>query len=301
MKGSYECLPGAGVVPLGVTRFTGRFFIAAMMRRARGNDRPLPAFRRHADAIAAHLALQPGLRQPPVAHHRLGRHLQDRGRFLDAQPAEEPQLDDAALALVELRQRLQRVVERDEVLTGSVGDDERLVEASPSPPRRRASDSAARARGPRGCGASGAPPPRGSARGSASPLPAVDEPEVRLVDERRRLEAVARALARHAAARDPVQLPVDERNQSLEGTLVALPPLEQQPGDVRGMVGNAPIVVPFLPRSRFRHSLTLYRQGPPTQLARHQDVESRQERRRCGGRLRRFMPVGRSSPRSTGT
>ena len=74
---------------------------------------------------------------------------------------------------------------------------------------------------------------------------------IRLVDERRRLEAVPRALAGHAAPRDLVQLAMDERNQALEGTLVALPPLEQQPGDVRGMVSNAPILA-ALARARSR-------------------------------------------------
>ena len=73
----------------------------------------------------------------------------------------------------------------------------------------------------------------------------VDEPDIRLVDERRRLEAVPRALARHAAPRDLVQLPVDERNQSLEGGLVAFAPLQQQVGNRRGMVGNAPILAAF--------------------------------------------------------
>ena len=67
-----------------------------------------------------------------------------------------------------------------------------------------------------------------------------DQPEIRLVDEHRRLEAVTRALARHAAPRDPVELLVDERNQPLEGTLVAPPPFEKEPGDPRGVHRNAP-------------------------------------------------------------
>src|SRR4029079_13142730 len=46
-----------------------------------------------------------------------------------------------------------------------------------------------------------------------------DQPQIRFVDEHCLLEAVTRALSRHAASRDPVQFPVDERNQSLEGTL----------------------------------------------------------------------------------
>ena len=41
------------------------------------------------------------------------------GRLLDAQPAEEAHLDDPALPLVDLRQRLQRIVERDQIVPGS--------------------------------------------------------------------------------------------------------------------------------------------------------------------------------------
>ena len=50
---------------------------------------------------------------------------------------------------------------------------------------------------------------------------------------RRCLQAVPHALTRHAALRDPVELLIDERNQPLEGSLVALAPLLQQSGDFR--------------------------------------------------------------------
>ena len=70
----------------------------------------------------------------------------------------------------------------------------------------------------------------------------VDQPQVRLVDQRRRLEAVARTLAGHAAAGDPVQLAVDERNQPLEGVLVALSPFQQQSGDLGGWLGDVVIL-----------------------------------------------------------
>ena len=85
----------------------------------------------------------------------------------------------------------------------------------------------------------------------------VDQPQIRLVDERRRLKAVPGTLSCHAASRDLVELPVDERNQSVEGGLVALPPFQKQPGDLRGVVRNAAILSPFAwftvsrPRSRF--------------------------------------------------
>ena len=81
---------------------------------------------------------------------------------------------------------------------------------------------------------------RKCARSCHSTSFAFDQPEIRLVDERRCLEAVTRALSRHAAPRDPVEFPVDERNQSLEGTLVAPPPFEKEPGDFRGVRRNSP-------------------------------------------------------------
>jgi hypothetical protein len=51
---------------------------------------------------------------------------------------------------------------------------------------------------------------------------------------------VAGALSRQAASRNPVQFPVDERNQSLEGTLVAPPPFQKEPGNSRGVRRNSP-------------------------------------------------------------
>jgi hypothetical protein len=72
------------------------------------------------------------------------------------------------------------------------------------------------------------------------------QPQIRLVDERRSLEAVPHALAGHAAACDPLELPMDERNQSLEGFLLALSPFEKQPGDLRRMVADAPMLDRFV-------------------------------------------------------
>jgi len=70
----------------------------------------------------------------------------------------------------------------------------------------------------------------------------VDEADISLVDERRRLEAVPCAFSCHAAPGDPVELLMDERYQSLEGALVAPSPFEQQSGDLRGVFRNATIL-----------------------------------------------------------
>jgi hypothetical protein len=55
---------------------------------------------------------------------------------------------------------------------------------------------------------------------------AVDQANKGLVDERRSLKTVPDTLSSHAAASDPVELLVDERNQAVEGTLVALTPFQ---------------------------------------------------------------------------
>ena len=67
-----------------------------------------------------------------------------------------------------------------------------------------------------------------------------DQAQVGLVDQRGRLQAVPGALASHAAARDAMQLLVDERHQLLEGGFVAATPREQQAGDAAGIVWNTP-------------------------------------------------------------
>ena len=53
------------------------------------------------------LSRQPGFREFPVSHDRVWRHVQRFCGLLDAQTAEEPQLDDLALSLVVLRERLE--------------------------------------------------------------------------------------------------------------------------------------------------------------------------------------------------
>jgi hypothetical protein len=50
----------------------------------------------------------------------------------------------------------------------------------------------------------------------------------------------------YAASRDPVKLLVNERDQSLEGLLVASSPLEEQAGDFRRLFRNCAILCPYL-------------------------------------------------------
>ena len=60
----------------------------------------------------------------------------------------------------------------------------------------------------------------------------VDEAQVRLVHERRRVERVARPLAAHVAASQAPELGVEQRNEAIERAAVTVAPVEEQAGDV---------------------------------------------------------------------
>ena len=56
---------------------------------------------------------------------------------------------------------------------------------------------------------------------------------------------MSRAFVRHEAPRNPVELLMNERNQSLEGVGVALAPFEKQSGDVRLTLRDTAILGSF--------------------------------------------------------
>ena len=58
----------------------------------------------------------------------------------------------------------------------------------------------------------------------------VDEPQVELIDQRSRLQRVVLPLAGHRPAREPAELGVDDRNEALKRTVVALCPRQQESG-----------------------------------------------------------------------
>ena len=66
----------------------------------------------------------------------------------------------------------------------------------------------------------------------------VDEFQVRLVHERRRLQRVIPPFPAHVGARAPPQISIDERQKLLECSLVAAGPRVQQLGDVFRQVGG---------------------------------------------------------------
>ena len=84
-----------------------------------------------------------------------------------------------------------------------------------------------------------------------------DKPDVGFIDENGRLEGVTSALASHTALRDLMKFPLDERNQLLEGVLVAFPPLQKQPGDRRRRIRNLDILNLEFTRRRSSRELFL--------------------------------------------
>src|SRR5688572_29986091 len=62
--------------------------------------------------------------------------------------------------------------------------------------------------------------------------PLIDELDERLVDERRWLQGVVRALLSQVAGRQLPQLPIDLRNQAVERLLLAIAPLLKQAGNL---------------------------------------------------------------------
>jgi hypothetical protein len=70
----------------------------------------------------------------------------------------------------------------------------------------------------------------------------VDEAEIRLIHECSCLKGVIRALVSDVPLRDAMELCLYKGNQPRQSIFVALAPLEQQSGDVAGMVRNAVIL-----------------------------------------------------------
>src|SRR5262245_62394777 len=69
---------------------------------------------------SAQFAVEPGFRRIPFTVDGATRNLERLGGLFHAQPSEEPQLDDLALARVEPLEGAERVVERDQI-TSALG------------------------------------------------------------------------------------------------------------------------------------------------------------------------------------
>ena len=74
----------------------------------------------------------------------------------------------------------------------------------------------------------------GEEMGAVLPVHAlvIDQPQVRFVDQRRRLQAVAGTLAPHVPVRQTTELVVDDRHQEGERTLIPVAPRSEKRADV---------------------------------------------------------------------
>jgi hypothetical protein len=92
--------------------------------------------------------------------------------------------------------------------------------------------------------------------------PPVDQADIGFVHQRGRLKAVLCTLTGHATPGDAVELVIDERDQPLQGALIASTPLDQQAGDFRLVLMNSGI----LSGPRTLHDVTDDRQALDTAI-----------------------------------
>lgn len=181
--------------------------------------------------MARQRVVQPRTGESPLPFDRSGRNVQQLADFVRREAAEEFQLDDAALARIESRQTLERVVKRDHIDIGPGenvhGDAERdaLLEAAAlgGDPIARVIDEDAPHHHCRESDELRAVPPVHALL--------VDEPEVRLVHQCSWLKRVVGALPVHVAGSKASQLIIDERQHLLTRSLAASAYVEQQLSD----------------------------------------------------------------------
>jgi hypothetical protein len=180
-----------------------------------------------------HALIQPRSGNPPLALHRPGGDAQDVGGLLDGETAEESELDDASLLRVESLQVGESPVKRDGVDVDRLGGRETFDERDPS--------LGASALGPHSAPRVVDENPSHQLRGDGEevrpvlPLHAalIDELQIRLVHQRRRLERMVGSLARKVPFGQRLQLPVDHRHHLVEGFRAAVAALLEKLREVR--------------------------------------------------------------------
>jgi len=171
--------------------------------------------------------MQPGPGDGPIALGRGGRHLQGLRRFGDRQTGEELDFDETTEAWIDRIEVGQCLVQRKHVDRGLLGQwcvvgeshDFHVAAAFSGVPSARLIDQ-------------DLPHQTRGEREKVRPVAQLDaieinQPQVRLVNERRRLEHVPSRLRSETCVRDPAQFVIDERNEALQRVAVALLPGEQ--------------------------------------------------------------------------
>lgn len=167
---------------------------------------------------------QPRSSHLPVAFDSGEREVEDVARFLQRQSAKEPQLCDAALACVERGEPLERGIEVEDIDVNRLRHGDRVIE-------RDLRQQARSLRGP--VRASVIDQDAAHHRGrhtkelcTVAPRDPslVDEAEIGLVNECRRLQGVAGSLAAEVGGRAAAQLVVDERHEPVARADIARAP-----------------------------------------------------------------------------
>jgi hypothetical protein len=151
------------------------------------------------------------------------------GRLLQSKPAEVTQFYDTTLSRVEFRQVVQQVVQRNRLEIGVPAEQCGRIELHPSPtagPFGHLSPSRVINEDP-------AHHLRGQREKLCPVLPRylslVDKPKIRFVNERGRLQQVARPLASEAGASPPAQIPIHQRDEAIAcGLIPSAPGLKQR-------------------------------------------------------------------------
>lgn len=193
---------------------------------------------------APNLPPEPHSRELPIAQDGIARHAESFGGLFNGQSAKVPHFDDVTLARIDRLQRREGIVKGHQVVL-------RLSRCGLTFDERDAADAAAALLilpAPRGVHEHAAHQPRGHREKVRAIRPPdalqVDQPQIRLIDQSSRLQAMTGTLPGHVLPRELAQFLVHQRNELIEGICFAPAPGEQQPGQVLG--GCHPgIVGPF--------------------------------------------------------
>ena len=190
-----------------------------------------PSFGIHRSVPAGQFAIEPRLGGAPIAHHGDGRYFEHFGRLLHAESAKEAHFDDLHFARIEPRQRVHRVIQRYQVRGPVAAHHGCLFQGDVLH-----AASAFQVVAPR-MFHQNAPHQLGRNReemGAILPLHAliIHQAHVGFIHQGRRLQAVAGALASHVAARQAVELVINDGGQPFERVPVAVAPGAEERADL---------------------------------------------------------------------
>ncbi len=182
--------------------------------------------------------MQPGLRHRPFPLNGGWGDSKDLGGFINAQAAEIAQFDDTSLLWRDSGQLVQRVIERDQIEIGfareSVADAGQFLQGK----FVGITTAFGRLHGARVLDQNLAHEIGGHAEEMSPVLPIdlglVDEPHIGFVDQRGRLQGMARPFPAQMMIGQPAQLSIDERQQVIERAAIPFAPVKQSLCDILG-------------------------------------------------------------------